>query len=151
MLLRAVAVVICAMLGQPAVAQDRPNLIPRGWTMSDADAETKTRKFVSPDGQASLIVRQIAADRTALPASLDRVAYRNDEQVTYHRRASSWVAVSGYREGRIFYRKINLACRATRWHFVELDYPRDMKRAMDATVTHIARGMTLYSDDCGQR
>jgi len=151
MLLGALAIVLCAMLSPPASAQDRPNLIPRGWTMAEADAETKTRKFASPDGQASLIVRQIAADRTALGASLDRVAYRNDEQVTYHRRASTWVAVSGYRDGRIFYRKINLACRGTRWHFVELEYPRDMKRAMDATVTHIARGMTFYSDDCGRR
>jgi hypothetical protein len=43
-----------------------------------------------------------------------------------------------------------IACRGTRWNFVELEYPRDIKRQMDATVTHIARGMTFCSADCGR-
>ena len=42
----------------------------------------------------------------------------------------------------------NLACGGTRWHHIELQYPRGEKRRMDATVTAIARGMTLYHDDC---
>jgi len=41
-----------------------------------------------------------------------------------------------------------LACRGTRWHHIELQYPRSEKRRMDATVTAIARGMTHYHDDC---
>ena len=61
----------------------------------------------------------------------------------------SWIAVSGYAGDRIFYRKSNLACGGTRWHHIELFYPRERKRAMDATVTHIARAMTAYADDCG--
>jgi hypothetical protein len=138
------------VLGLPAGAQERPRLVPPGWSQTVADAETRTRTFVSPDGRASLTARQVQAEATAPDRGLDRIAYRNDEQVTYHRRAPSWVAVSGYRDGKIFYRKINLACRGTRWNFVELVYPREIKRAMDTTVTHIARGMTLYSDDCGR-
>ena len=57
------------------------------------------------------------------------------------------IAVSGYRDDQIFYRKSNLACGGTRWHHIELQYPRGEKRRMDATVTVIARGMTLYHDD----
>jgi len=149
-MLKILGILLCGVLSLPARAQERPSLIPPGWTQTVADAETRTRKFVSPDGQASLTARQVSADAGAANRGLDRIAYRDGEQVTYNRRARSWVAVSGYRDGNIFYRKINLACRGTRWNFVELEYPRDMKRAMDATVTHIARGMTRYYDDCGR-
>ena len=51
--------------------------------MQDEDRATR---FVSPDGRALLIARQIAADPTARGRDLDRIGYRNDEQVTYHRR-----------------------------------------------------------------
>ena len=149
-MLRILGILLCCALSLPAHAQERPRLIPPGWTQAVADRETRTRKFVSPDGRASLTARQVIADRTAPRRGLDRIAYRDDEQITYHRRAPSWIAVSGYRDGKIFYRKINLACRGTRWNFVELEYPREIKRQMDATVTHIARGMTFYSDDCGR-
>ena len=153
-MLKILGTLLCCVLALPARAQGtapepRPGLIPPGWSMTVADRETRTRKFTSPDGRASLTARQVIADATAPGRGLDRLAYRGDEQVTYHRRTSSWAAVSGYRDSNIFYRKINLACRGTRWNFVELEYPREMKRAMDSTVTHIARGMTQYYDDCG--
>jgi hypothetical protein len=64
------------------------------------------------------------------------------------RRAPNWVAVSGYREGKIFYRKSNLACDGTRWNQVELVYPKENKRSMDRPVTRIAHGMTEYGGDC---
>ena len=113
-----------------------------------AEFESRTRKFVSPDGRASLTARQIHTASTP-DRGLERIAYRGGERVTYQRRSGSWAAVSGYRDGRIFYRKINLACGGTRWNFVELEYPRERKRYMDAIVTHIARGMTSYHDECG--
>ena len=85
--------------------------------------------------------RRIGRDMQAL-------AGRTGETVTYQRRGASWIAVSGYRDDQIFYRKSNLACGGTRWHHIELQYPRSAKRRMDGTVTAIARGMTLYHDDC---
>ena len=51
------------------------------------------------------------------------------ETITYQRRVGSWLAVSGYREGESFYWKSNLACRGTRWHTIDLQYPRDAKKA----------------------
>ena len=141
---------LVSLMSASACGQGKPGLIPSGWNQTVSDRETRTRMFVSPDGRASLTARQIEATRGAHNRDLDRIAYRDGEQVTYHRRAPSWIAVSGYRDGRIFYRKINLACRGTRWNYVELEYPRDIKRQMDATVTHIAHGMTAYADDCGR-
>ena len=112
---------LVSLLSASAYAQGRPGLIPIGWTQTVSDRETRTRKFVSPDGAASLTARQIATTRGAHNRDLDRIAYHDGEQVTYHRRAPSWIAISGYRDGKIFYRKINLACRGTRWNYVEFE------------------------------
>lgn len=134
----------------PSLAQaQRPNLVPPGWTQDFVDPQARVRRFISPDGLSWFIARQTPADRNALARDMDEVAYRGGEEITYLRRGRSWIAVSGYAGDRIFYRKSNLACSGTRWHHIELFYPRERKRAMDATVTHIARAMTAYADDCG--
>lgn len=136
----------------PAYGQRLPRLVPPGWTQVSADPETKTRRFRSQDGRSSLIARQSIANPSALAAEMDRIARRDGEIITYQKRGRSWIAVSGYRGNHlIFYRKSNLACGGTRWHHIELLYPREEKRQMDATVTGIAHGMTLYSNDCPSR
>ena len=94
------------------------------------------------------MAKQSIARVSALDRDMQDLAGRAGETVTYQRRGASWIAVSGYRDDQIFYRKSNLACRGTRWHHIELQYPRSEKRRMDATVTAIARGMTHYHDDC---
>ena len=122
-----------------AEAQRRPNLVPQAWTQDLADPETRTRRFVSPDGRSRMVTRETVANRAALNREMDVIAYRSDEEITYQRRATSWIAVSGYRNDKIF----------SRWHHIELEYPREQKLQMDATVTYIARGMTTYGEDCG--
>ena len=80
---------------------------------------------------------------------MDRLLYREGERITYQRRGGSWLAVSGYRNGDIFYRKSNLACRGTRWHIIELEYPREAKVPLDPIVTEIARRMGGHGTECG--
>lgn len=80
---------------------------------------------------------------------MDRMAYKDGETITYQRRGDSWIAISGYRGGQIFYRKGNLACGRTRWNIVEFQYPREAKRQMDNAVTAAARNMGAYGRDCG--
>jgi hypothetical protein len=80
---------------------------------------------------------------------MDRLMYREGERITYQRRGGSWLAVSGYRNGDIFYRKSNLACRGTRWHIIELEYPREAKVPLDPIVTEIARRMGGHGTECG--
>jgi hypothetical protein len=135
----------------PVHAQRLPSIVPNGWRQESADPETKTRRFVSPDGKAWLETKQTPADRSALERDMDDVAYRPEEQITYQKRGLTWIAVSGYWGDQIFYRKSNLACGGTRWHHVEFGYPRELKRRMDAAVTRMAHGMTNYSNDCGAR
>jgi hypothetical protein len=86
--------------------------------------------------------------RGDLRGDIDRIAFHDGEQITYLKRAPTWVAVSGYRDGKIFYRKSNLACGGRRWNQVELIYPKERKRSMDGIVTRIAHGMTEYAGDC---
>ena len=70
-MLKIPGILLCCALSLPAHAQERPRLIPPGWTQAVADAETRTRKFVSPDGQASLTARQVSRrpDRSRAAAS----------------------------------------------------------------------------------
>ena len=142
------AILLMLLTIAPGQAQRRPSLVPAGWTQVSADPQTKTRRFASPDRRSWLVATQSIAHRSALDRDMRALAGRAGETVTYQRRGASWIAVSGYRDDQIFYRKSNLACGGTRWHHIELQYPRSEKRRMDATVTVIARGMTLYHDDC---
>ena len=141
--------VLLMLLGAlDAQARQLPRLVPQGWILQSSDAEARSRRFVSPDGNSRLTTHQTPANSTNLRSDIDRIAFQDGEQITYLRRAPTWVAVSGYREGKIFYRKSNLACGGTRWNQVELVYPRESKRSMDRPVTRIAHGMTEYGGDC---
>jgi hypothetical protein len=148
MLSLATAVLILSPSGS-TLAEPRP-LVPEGWQeVTPSRAEGGERVFVSPDGKARLRLGHIVARRGQSGRDINRLSYRDGETITYQRRGGSWLAVSGYREGEIFYRKSNLACRGTRWHTVELQYPRELKRRLDPVVTAIAHDMGAYASDCG--
>jgi hypothetical protein len=126
------------------------SLVPEGWQeVTPSHAEGGERIFVSPDGKARLRLGHVATRRGQFGRDVDRLTYRDGERITYQRRGGSWLAVSGYREGEIFYRKSNLACGGTRWHTIELQYPRELKRRLDPVVTAIAHDMGAYAADCG--
>ena len=141
------ALLLIAAFPTIGLAKPRPSLVPPGWTEVYKDAATRTRRFKSPDGAVTLTAHQIAAHRDR-SADLDEIAFRPGERITYQRRGRSWIAVSGFRGDDIFYRKSNLACGGTRWNNIEFIYPRADKKRLDATVTAVASGMTLYSGDC---
>lgn len=145
-----VLLVAAALPAASAVAapKPRPTTLPPGWTQVYEDAATRTRRFQSADGEVTLTARQTPANSNRA-ADMDAIAYRAGETITYQRRGRSWIAVSGYRGGDIFYRKSNLACSGTRWNNVEFIYPRADKKRLDAMVTAVAHGMTRESDACG--
>lgn len=151
-MMRKILIGILLLLPLPATGQQMrlPNLVPEGWVQTYADIGTKTRRFVSPDGQSIMTSSESVAHRGSLQRDMDSIAYHSGERITYQRRGDSWIAVSGYRNGHIFYRKSNLACGGYRWHNVELEYPIEDKRRMDAPVTQIAHDLTRYREDCGK-
>src|SRR5690242_18781358 len=103
------------------------SLVPEGWREVPASREGASRVFVSPNGKARLRLGHVAAYPGQRERDIDRLTYQRDETITYKRRGGSWLAVSGYRDGEIFYRKSNLACQGTRWNTIELQYPRAAK------------------------
>jgi hypothetical protein len=131
-----------------ATGEPRP-LVPEGWREVPASGQGGERVFVSPNGVARLTLGHVPAHRSNRGRDMDRLMYREGERITYQRRGGSWLAVSGYRNGDIFYRKSNLACRGTRWHIIELEYPREAKVPLDPIVTEIARRMGGHGTECG--
>jgi hypothetical protein len=144
-----VALTLVLLTVSLANAQARDDVVPRGW-VEDRTAEYGTVRYVSPDGQSFMAARA-AASTDRLDDDMDAIAFRDGERITYQRRGGSWLAVSGFKGNRIFYRKSHLACRGQVWHHVELEYPAAQKRRLDSTVTKVARGMTGYKGACPPR
>jgi hypothetical protein len=138
-------VMLSAPLG--AVAQERPNLAPPGWTLAPEDPRWKGQRYVSPDGTAWLATYAVPVMGSA-QQHVEAFSRGEGERITYHRRTKNFIAVSGYKGDRIFYRKSNLACGGDRWHSIALEYPARDRRKMDPIVTHIAHGMSRYDRDC---
>jgi hypothetical protein len=85
--------------------------------------------------------REVAAEKQI-------IARQPGETITYEKKDRSWIVVSGYRRGEIFYRRANLACAGTRWHLIELKYLREDKRRMDAIVSTISHRLSEFHDVC---
>jgi hypothetical protein len=150
-MIRAALILMLFMAVTSAQARNPPDLVPDGWSRVPSSGNPNTVGFVSPDGRAHLTLGRSRADRENPGREMDKITHRPGEVVTYQRRGRSWIVVSGYREGEIFYRRVNLACSGTRWHTIEMRYPREDKRRMDADVTAISHGLTQYGNACPSR
>lgn len=125
-----------------------PNLVPPGWKHEAGSPNRRVIRFTSPDGRATLTMRDISAGGVS-PAA--KIGTGPGDQVTYQRRGQSWWVVSGYRGEDIFYRRAGYACGRRRIHLIELIYPRDQKRQFDAVVTSISHRLESYRGVCPKR
>ena len=111
-------------------AQSRSRLVPADWREEPPDPQLKGQRFVSPDGSASFIAYTVPAGAEDIATHMKGVAFGDGEQVTYLRGERTWIAVSGFKAGRIFYRAAVLACGGDRWHHIAFDYPASAKPEM---------------------
>ena len=144
--MRTKALLVVVLLCWPGVAgaQRGASLVPQDWIQESRQSQSDPLRYRSPDGRAWLTLYATAADkggRFPLKAT-------EDERITYRRVTPRFVAVSGFRGDLIFYRKSNLACNATRWHHITLDYPAEDKLKMDRLVTRVAHSMNRFDRDC---
>src|SRR5262249_4992628 len=72
-----------------------------------------------------------------ITSHMQSVAFAEGETVTYLRGERDWVAVSGIKGDRIFYRKAVIACGGKVWHHVVFEYPITL-RQMDPFVIRAA-------------
>jgi hypothetical protein len=118
----------------PPRAQSRPGLVPADWREEPPDPQLKGQHFVSPDGNASFIAYTVPAGEDGIAGHMKAVAFGDGEQVTYLRGERTWIAVAGFKQGRIFYRAAVLACGGDRWHHIAFDYPASVKAEMQGFV-----------------
>src|ERR1044072_6669568 len=84
--------------------------IPAGWTLQPEDPNFAGRRHMAPDASAWLALYWAPAEKEKIPAHLKEVAFADGEEVTYVRGARDWLAVSGLKGERVYYRKAALAC-----------------------------------------
>jgi hypothetical protein len=124
--------------------EGRPNaatVIPPGWRLQS------DRRYVSPDGSSWFAPHASPVGSEPITAHMDRIARQEGETVTYFRREPDWIAVSGFKGGRIFYRKAVLACGGKVWHHIEFEYPAALKRRMDPFVNRASYGIDHAEND----
>jgi serine/threonine-protein kinase len=116
-------------------------IVPPAWQLQPPDPNWKGRRYLSPDGTASISFYAAAADKEPLAEHMQHVAFGEGEAITYLHGEHDRIVVSGLKGDRIFYRKAELACGGKSWHQVAFEYPSDARRKMDPIVIHIARAL----------
>jgi hypothetical protein len=123
----------------------RPNaaaVIPPGWRLQPDEG-----RYLSPDGSSWFAPHASPVGSEPIAAHMDRIARQEGETVTYFRREADWIAVSGFKGGRIFYRKAVLACGGKVWHHIEFEYPAALKRRMDPFVNRASYSIDHAEND----
>ena len=118
--------------------------LPVGWKMQPSDPNWKGKRYVSPDGFATIAV--FSSDRTEqnVGSQMRDIAFVEGEQVSYLRGERDWIVVSGSKDNHVFYRKAALACSGKSWHRIEFEYPFEDKVKLDTLVTRFSRRLDLY-------
>jgi hypothetical protein len=116
-------------------------LIPRDWRREEPEQKQSGSRFVSPAGDAWLAFYATPADQEPVDQHWKVVAYADGEELNYLQREPSWVAVSGFKGERMFYRKAVLACGGRQWRHVAFEHPAVAKRDFDPLVTQMARAL----------
>jgi serine/threonine-protein kinase len=135
-----------------ARAERRSNiagLVPRDWQLERADAARPSNRFVSSAGTAWVEFYARSAEAETSEERFKAVAFADHEEITYLRGERNWLAVSGIRGDRIFYRKVVLACGERQWRHIALEYPADEKRQFDRLVSRMSRALDrAREEDC---
>jgi hypothetical protein len=128
---------------RPRIAE----LIPRDWRREEPDADQSGSHFVSPAGDAWLAFYATPADQNAAKPHWKGVAFADGEELNFLQREYNWVAVSGFRGERMFYRKAVLACGGREWRHIAVEHPAIAKRDFDALITEMARALDRAIDE----
>jgi hypothetical protein len=134
---------------RPLRYRNAADLVPSDWQLQPADPNLKGQRFLSPDGTGSFTAYTVPADQNSIAAHLKKLAFGDGEEITHIRGERTWIAVSGFKGDRIFYRKAVLACAGERWHNVAFEYPASAKRTMAEFVNRASEVAQLSQNhDC---
>src|SRR5258708_1203353 len=105
------------------------SLVPRDWRGAPHDPNLQGSRFVSPTGEAWIRFYAVPADKEGLDQYWKTVAFMEGDDVRSLQRNRAWVEVSGFKGGRMYFRKAVLACGEREWRHVEYEYPPEAQRA----------------------
>ena len=126
------------------------SFIPADWKLQAEDPNFSGRRYMAPDGSAWLALYSAPTDKESAAVHLKNVAFADGEEVTYLRGARDWLAVSGLKGDRVFYRKATLACGGASWRHIAFEYPAQQKAALDRVVERAAQAFDrLAEESCG--
>jgi hypothetical protein len=132
-----------------ARGNDIRGLVPADWRLQPPQPEWQGHRFISPRGDAWLALYPVPVDLKAVDQHWKSLAFVEGEELTYLQRERHWVAVSGFKGGRIFYRKAVLACGESQWRTIAFEYPADAKRAFDPLVNRMSDALDREAnEDC---
>ncbi len=136
----------------PASSHDLTgSVIPPDWKKQPLDHPALNGgRFLSPDGSASFDFYTTAAHDEPVTQHMKSFAFGDGEDITSLAGERSWIAVSGFKGDRLFYRKAALACVGDRWHHIAFEYPANAKRSMQdfvrRAVDELDRGQNAGCD-----
>jgi serine/threonine-protein kinase len=143
---------LLAGAGTAAAAQDRSDrrhhqsghpraeaVLPPGWIREPHDERWRGNRYTSPDGSSWFAAYSTSVAEEPIGEHMKALSARRGEQVTYSRRGRDWLAVSGFKGDRIFYRKAVIACNGRSWHHIAFEYPATHKERMDPFVNRASR------------
>ena len=142
------ALTLIGLFAAGHAAAKPPSLVPPGWSKQSTEDRRDVIRYVSPDGQAVLTLRDIARHGASVKDRFAEMSKTAAGRITYRRLARSWFVLSGYRDGKIFYLRVDRACDGRRWHIAELTYPRAQKSRLDPAVAHASRTLGAYRNVC---
>ena len=131
----------------PREGRSSSSFIPADWKLQPADPNFSGRRYLAPDGSAWLALYSAPVDKDKVAAHLKEVAFADGEEVTYLRGARDWLAVSGLKGDRVYYRKAALACGGTTWRHIAFEYPADQKPMLDRVVERAAQAFDRLAEE----
>jgi hypothetical protein len=135
-----------ARRGAPTVA----DLIPPGWQQQSPDPNWTGKRFFSPDGNSWFAAYTAPAVTRPTAEHMKEVAFAEGETITYLRGERSWLAVSGFKDSRIFYRRALLACAGRKWHHIAFEYPVEQKLRMDPFIELAGQILNASQAECDE-
>ena len=121
--------------------------IPADWKLQPEDPSFSGRRYMAPDGSAWLALYSAPVEKDKVAAHLKEVAFAEGEEVTYIRGARDWLAVSGLKGDRVYYRKAALSCGGSTWRHIAFEYPADQKPALDRVVERAAQAFDRLAEE----
>ena len=119
---------------------------PSDWRLQPVNVE-KGRRYLSPDGAASLAFDASPASSERASEHLKAVAFVDGEDVSTLVGTQSELLVTGTKDHRTFMRKARLACGGHEWHQVTLEFPTGAQRDYAPVGEQAVRALDLADND----